>query len=61
MTPFKNIAVLLLGFIAIVQAIRFALAWSVSIDGIAVPVWASAIAALFIGFIAFKLWREGRR
>ena len=61
MTPFKNIAVLLLGFIAIVQAIRFALAWPVSINGIAVPVWASAIAALFIGFIAFKLWREGRR
>ena len=61
MTPFKNIAVLLLGFIAFVQAIRFALAWPVSIDGIAVPVWASAIAALFIGFIAFKLWREGRR
>ena len=61
MTPFKNIAVLLLGFIAIVQAIRFAFGWPVSINGLAVPTWASAIAALVIGFIAFKLWREGRR
>ena len=61
MTPFKSIATLLLGFLAAMQALRFALAWPVVVNGFAIPTWASALAALVLGFVAVMLWREGRR
>ena len=61
MKPFTLVSVLLLGFIAIVQGVRFALAWPVSINGYAVPVWASAVACVVLAVIAIMLWREGRR
>jgi hypothetical protein len=51
----------LLGLIAVVQALRFALGWPVTINGFSVPLWASAVAALVAGGIAALLWREGRR
>ena len=61
MKPFTLVSVLLLGFIAVVQAVRFAMAWPVSINGYAVPVWASAVAFVVLAWIAIMLWREGRR
>ena len=61
MTRSRTIAVLLLGFIAIAQAIRFALGWPVTIGTFAVPLWVSAIAAVVVGTIAVALWREARR
>lgn len=61
MTRSRTIAVLLLGFIAIAQVIRFALGWPVTIGTFAVPLWVSAIAAVLVGTIAVALWREGRR
>ena len=61
MTGSRTIAVLLLGIIAIAQAIRFALGWPVTIGTFAVPLWVSAVAALVVGAIAVALWRDGRR
>jgi hypothetical protein len=61
MKPFTLVAALLLGFIALMQGIRFALAWPISVNGMDVPVWASAVACLVLGWIAIMLWREGRR
>ena len=61
MKPYTNLAALILGFIALVQGLRFAQAWPVSVNGYAVPVWASAIACLLLGWVAVMLWREGRR
>jgi hypothetical protein len=61
MKPFTTIAALLLGFIAIMQGLRFALAWPISVNGYLVPVWASGIAFVILGGIAVMLWREGRR
>ena len=57
----RTIASLLLGLIAVAQALRFALGWPVTINGFSVPLWASAIAAVVAGGLAFMLWREGRR
>ena len=57
----RTIAVLLLGVIAIAQAVRFALGWPVTIGSFSVPLWVSAVAALVVGAIAVTLWREGRR
>jgi hypothetical protein len=61
MKPFTRVAAVLLGFIALMQGIRFALAWPISVNGMDVPVWASAVACLVLGWIAIMLWREGRR
>ena len=61
MKPYTNLAALILGFIALVQGLRFAQAWPVSVNGYSVPVWASAIACLLLGWVAVMLWREGRR
>ena len=60
MKPFTRIAALLLAVIAALQAIRFAAGWSVLIDGIAVPVWASAVFAAIAGLLALMLWRESK-
>jgi hypothetical protein len=59
MSVSRHIAAPLLGFIAIVQAVRFVQAWPVTINGFGVPVWASAVAALALGALAVMVWREG--
>ena len=61
MKPYTAVSVVLIGFIAIMQAVRFAMAWPVSINGYSVPVWPSAVAFVLLAFIAAMLWREGRR
>jgi hypothetical protein len=61
MKPITTIAVLLLGFIAVMQGLRFAFAWPITVNGYLVPVWASAVAFVFLGGLAVMLWREGRR
>jgi len=61
MSVSRFVAAPLLGFIALVQAVRFVQAWPVSIDGWAVPVWCSAVAALALGALAVAVWREGGR
>ena len=60
MKPFIAIAALVLSLIAILQLIRFILGWDVSINGVSIPLWASAIAFVGLGGLAFMLWRESR-
>ena len=57
----KILAVLVFGVMAIVQALRFAQAWPVSINGYQVPVMASAFAAIAFAVLAVLTWRDGRR
>jgi hypothetical protein len=59
MSVSRHIAAPVLGFIAIVQAVRFAQAWPVTVNGFDVPVWASAVVALVFGMLAVLVWREG--
>ena len=61
MKPFTMISVVFLAFVAIVQGVRFAQAWPVSINGYQVPQAFSAIACVAIGLLAVMLWRESRR
>ena len=61
MKPSTTIAIALLGFIAVMQGLRFALGWPVVVNGYEIPTWASAIACLVVGTIAILAWREGRR
>ena len=61
MKPFSHIAGLLLGMIALVQLLRVIQGWSVVINGFAVPIWPSAVAALVAAVLAVMVWREARR
>jgi hypothetical protein len=58
MKPFTTLTVLFLALIAILQVVRFVFAWPIMIEGTAVPVWASAIAAIVAGGLATMLWKE---
>lgn len=60
MKPFTAIAALLLGVISLLQLIRSVLSWPVSVNGFAIPIWASVIACLVTGILAVMLWRERR-
>lgn len=60
MRPASLIATLFLCLVAIAHLIRLALTVTVTVDGMAIPLWASLPAALFTGVLAFFLWRESR-
>lgn len=61
MKPFTSITVAFLGLLAGLQLTRVVLGWDVIVNGIGVPSWASAIAALVAGGLALMLWREHSR
>ena len=60
MKPFTIVAIVLLSLIAILQLARFILEWEVSVNGAAIPTWASGIAFVIAGGVAVMLWRESR-
>jgi hypothetical protein len=59
MSTSRTVATLFAVF-SVVQTIRFVQAWPVTINGFAVPVWASAVAAIAFAGIAVMLWRDGQ-
>lgn len=61
MKPFTLMTVVVLSLVAIVQLIRLALGWEVSVNGVSIPVWASGIAVVVAGGLAVMLWRESRK
>jgi hypothetical protein len=58
--PFTTLAIVLLSLIALLQLLRFVFGWEVSVNGLAVPVWASAIAFAVAAGLALMVWREKR-
>ena len=58
MKPFSLIAVLVFGMVALVQLVRVVLGWSVVVDGISIPFWASVIGCLVAAVLAVMVWRE---
>jgi hypothetical protein len=61
MKPVATIAVAFLALIALAQLTRFLLGWALTIDGVAIPVWLSGVAAVIVGGLSTMLWRESRR
>lgn len=60
MKPFTSLACLLLAAIALLQATRLLLGWTIIVNGYAVPLWASGVAALLTGGLSLLAWRESR-
>ena len=59
MKPFTFFAVLVFALVALVQLARFVLGWPVLVNGVPIPVWVSAIAAVVAALLAVMVWREG--
>jgi len=60
MKPFTTIAIVIFSFIAVAQLLRFLLRVEVMANGISIPLWPSALAAVIFGGLAYMLWRENR-
>ena len=60
MKPFTTVAVVVFSLVALLQLLRVALAWAITVNGILIPWWASAIACVIAATLAFMLSREAR-
>ena len=60
MKPFITLACLLLAAIAVLQLTRLLLGWKIVVNGYAVPLWASGVAAILTGGLSLLAWRESR-
>ena len=61
MKPFSAIAAVVFVLVALAQLLRLILGWPVVVNGINIPLWASAIACLFAAVLAVMVWREARQ
>jgi uncharacterized membrane protein YdjX (TVP38/TMEM64 family) len=53
-------AIVVFSLVALLQLLRVALGWEVTVNGIFIPFWASLIACVVAATLAFMLWREAR-
>jgi len=60
MKPFTSLAVLVFSLISLLQLLRVVMGWEVTVAGHAVPLWASVVACVVAGALAFMLRRESR-
>lgn len=58
MKPFTILSVAVLSFIALGHLLRMLFGWEAIINGVHIPLWASAIAVVFFAGLACMLWRE---
>ena len=61
MKPAALVATIFLALISVMQLLRFALHVQVTVSGIIVPTWLSAVACVFTGSLAIMLWLENRQ
>lgn len=59
MKPFTRVAVVVFSLVALLQLLRVAMGWDVSIGGVLIPSWASVVACVVAATLAVMLWREG--
>jgi len=56
--PFTHAAVAIFSIVALVQLVRLLMGWEVTIQGFAVPLWASGVAVMVAAGLAVTVWRE---
>lgn len=61
MKPFTTIAAVVFALVALLQLLRFVSGWQVTVNGLTIPIWASAIAFVVAAALAVMLWREARQ
>jgi len=58
--PFTLVAVAVLSLVSLLQLLRLLLGWEITINGIAIPLWASGLAFVVAAGLAAMVWRERR-
>jgi hypothetical protein len=58
--PFTVVAVVVLLLVSLLQLLRLVLGWAITIDGVAIPLWASGVACVVAAGLAAMVWREVR-
>ncbi len=58
--PFTVTAVFVLLLVALLQLLRLALGWPITINGAPIPLWASGVAAVVAAGLAAMVWQELR-
>ncbi len=61
MKPAALVATVFLALVGIAHLVRIVLRLDLVAAGLAVPLWASAVACVFTSGLAVMLWRESRR
>jgi hypothetical protein len=61
MKPYTAAASIVFILVAILQLLRFALGWTIIINGYIVPLWFSAVACLVAATLAVMIRREARK
>jgi hypothetical protein len=61
MKPFTTIAAVIFALVAIVHTLRMFLGWEVTVNGLAVPMWASVAGLVIAAGLAVMLLREARK
>jgi len=59
--PFSTIAVVVFSLVALLQLFRAIAGWEVTINGFAVPIWASVAVFVVASALALMLWREAHQ
>ena len=58
--PFTSVAVVVFLLVSLLQLLRLVLGWAITIDGVAIPLWASGVAFVAAAGLAAMVWRESR-
>ena len=58
--PFTLAAVVVFSLVSLLQLLRLLLGWEITINGIAIPLWASGVAFVVAAALALMVWREQR-
>ena len=56
--PFTLVAVVVFSLVSLLQLLRLLLGWEITINGIAIPLWASGVAFVVAAALAVMVWRE---
>jgi hypothetical protein len=58
MKPFTAAALVIFALVAILHVVRLWFGWSITIDGVDIPMWVSWIGFVIAGGLAIGLWQE---
>jgi len=61
MKPFNTVAVVVFSLVALLQLLRVLSGWEVTVNGVAIPSWASVVAFVVAAALAVMLWREAHQ
>ena len=61
MKPFNTVAVVVFSLVALLQLLRVLSGWEVTVNGVAIPNWASVVAFVVAAALAVMLWREAHQ